>query len=59
MTGCLREVALMVLKLNFLSSAPTADEVLPNEEVDMADVRREWAGFGIQRDFSRRPWWSV
>lgn len=56
MTGCRLELALMVLKLNFLSSRMgDAWEALD----DMAETRRACATFGTQRDLSERPCSSV
>jgi hypothetical protein len=56
MMGCRLEVALMVLKVYFLSSCPggTMDEVC--EETDMPETLREWEGFSTHRALSVRPW---
>jgi len=55
MTGWRRELALMVLKLNFLSST-IGDDV--EALAEMPDVRRDTA-FGTQRDLSDKPCSSV
>jgi len=52
MMGCRLEMGLMVLKVNFFSSA---GELSMLELLDMPDVRLEWGILGTQRHLIGRP----
>ena len=59
MIGCRLELALMVLKVNFLSSWRDGKVGESGVVADMPDTRRECAGFRTHRALSDRPWSSI
>lgn len=58
MIGWRLELALMVLKVNFLSSCPGGNEGDSSPD-DMPDTRRRCAGFRTHRALRVNPCWSV
>lgn len=59
MMGWRLESALMVLKVNLLSSGPGGNVGDSGVPVDMLGTRRKCAGFNTQRAFKAKPWLSV
>ena len=55
MIGWRLELALMVLKVNFLPSCPDGTERGCIDPVDVPDIRRAWPDFNTQRAFRVSP----